>query len=99
MLRLHPLRPPPDPPAQRRRPISQERVDWARYCDQILDEHGAVTGSHAYPERHQARWRARTLISLMVELRLRDRAELREHTDRRDGGWVWTVEYVPRSAA
>jgi hypothetical protein len=32
----------------------------------------------------------------MVELDMHPRWELREHTERRDGGWRWTVEYVPR---
>jgi hypothetical protein len=57
-------------------------------------EHGAVTGSTIYPERHRARWRARSLIGLMVEFRLRERWELREPTERKDGGWTWTVEWL-----
>jgi hypothetical protein len=99
MLRLHPLRPPPDPPAERRRPISQERVKWARSFDRILLEHRAVEGTRVYAERHQARWQARAMISLMVELRLHDRSELREHTYRRRGGWAWAIERVDRRPA
>ncbi len=58
-------------------------------------DYGAVTGSTIYTERHQARWKARDLISLMVDLHLHPRGELREHTERRDGGWVWVVEWIP----
>ncbi len=60
-------------------------------------EYGAVTGSTVYPKRHQARWRAQSLIRLMVELRMHERWELSEHTDQKQGGWVWTVEHVRRS--
>jgi hypothetical protein len=89
----------PEASVTRRRPILSSRVDWARDADRILLEHGAVRGTKVYPERHRSRWQARALISLLVELRLHDRAELREHTDRLAGGWVWTVEYVGRWAA
>jgi hypothetical protein len=81
------------------RPIARARVEWARDADRILLEYGAVRGARVYAQRHQARWQARSLISLLVELRLHDRAELREHTDRLAGGWVWTVEYVGRRPA
>jgi hypothetical protein len=56
-------------------------------------EHGMVTGSTVYPQRHQARHRARKLIRLMVELRLHERWQLVEHTTARTGGWIWMVEY------
>jgi integrase/recombinase XerC/integrase/recombinase XerD len=101
MLRLHPLRVPnelPAPPTKRCRRVSPERLEWARYCDQVLVEHGAVRGSLAYPERYQARWKGRSLMSLLVQLGARDRSELRGHTDRVRGGWVWTVEYLGAAA-
>lgn len=85
---------PPDATFVRRRWVPRHRAEWARGCDQILLEYGAVTGTTIYPERHQARWGARYLIQLLVELDMHPRPELREHTDRKDGGWVWTVEYV-----
>jgi hypothetical protein len=94
MLRLHPLRPPADPPPRPHRQISEERAEWARYCDQILVEHGAIRGSRIYQTRHQARWQGRSLMSLLVALQLHDRPELRGHTDRVKAGWVWTVEYL-----
>jgi alkanesulfonate monooxygenase SsuD/methylene tetrahydromethanopterin reductase-like flavin-dependent oxidoreductase (luciferase family) len=81
------------PPARRRR-ISRRRADWARDADRIMLEHGAVFGS-VYAKRDQARWKARDLIALMVDLDLHPRSELREHTDRRDPGWVWAVEWIP----
>jgi hypothetical protein len=52
-----------------------------------------------YPTRDQARWQGRSLIALLVDLRLRDRSELRGHTDRLHGGWVWTIEYLPRGSS
>jgi hypothetical protein len=94
MLKLHRPRPPADPPPQPRRRISPERVAWARYCDQVLVEHGAVRGTMVYSERHRARWQGRALVSLLVELQLHDRSELRGHTDRVKDGWIWTVEYL-----
>ena len=87
----------PDATFVHRRWIPHHRAEWARDCNRILLEHGAVTGSTIYRERHQARWGARYLIGLLVELDMHPRPALREHTDRKDGGWAWTIEYV-RSA-
>lgn len=88
----------PDATFVRRRWVANRRVAWARECDAILLEHGAVTGSTIYPERHHARWRAQSLIKLMVRLDMHERWELREHTDKTEGGWIWTVEYLARRA-
>jgi hypothetical protein len=74
--------------------IQRRRVEWAKHADEILVEYGAVLGTTIYPERQLARYRARSLISLMVDLDLHPRSELREHTDRCDGGWIWAVELV-----
>lgn len=63
-----------------------------------MREYGAVNGSTVYPERHHARWRAQSLIKLMVSLDMYERWELREHTDHKDDGWTWSVEYVGRPA-
>jgi hypothetical protein len=87
----------PDATFVKRRWIAHHKAEYARECDEIMREHGAVTGSIAYPQRHQARWRAQYLIKLLVELEMHPRWELREHTDRSGGGWRWTVEYVPSS--
>jgi hypothetical protein len=89
----------PQPPGDtfvRGRWIPQHRVDWARACDRIMLEHGRVIGSRVYPKRHLARWRAQSLIRLLVELRMHERWEVTEHVGRRDGGWTWSVEYVGR---
>ena len=59
-------------------------------------EHGAVFGT-VVQERHQAHWRAKKLTRLMVELGLHEREELRYHTDRRKGGWLWSVEYLGKN--
>jgi hypothetical protein len=57
-------------------------------------EYGAVSGATIYESRHRARWRARYLINKLIELELAQRWQLVEHVDRRDGGYVWTVEYT-----
>jgi hypothetical protein len=87
--------PTPDAAVVKPRRISPRRDGWARGCAWIIGEYGAVTGTRIYPKRHQARWKARYLIELLVLLDIHSRPELCEHTDRNDGGWKWTVEYVP----
>lgn len=85
---------PPDDYFTRARYIRPSDAEWVTYCNGILMEHGAVTGRTIYENRHKARWQARRLIRLMVELRIHERWQLREHVDRKDGGWRWTVEYL-----
>lgn len=85
---------PPDDVMVNRRWIGKHRVGWARECNRIMLDNGAVAGATVYQARHRARWRARALIALMVDLEMHPRWQLREHTDRKDGGWVWTVEYL-----
>jgi hypothetical protein len=90
----------PQPPGDtfvKRRWVPHHKAEYARECDEILLEHGAVYGTVAYRHRHQARWRAQSLIKLMVELDMHPRWELREHTECVDGGWRWSIERVPRS--
>jgi hypothetical protein len=84
--------PPPDYFA-RARWIRPRDAKWAEDCNRILLEHGAVTGRTIYERREQARWRARRLIRLLVELRLHERWHLTEHVFRDSSGWKWTVEY------
>lgn len=64
-----------------------------------MREYGAVVGAVPYEKQHKARYRAQSLIRLLVELRMFERWELAEHVDRKDGGFVWTVEYVRRPDA
>lgn len=84
---------PPDDVLVNRRWVPDATVQWAKEADEIMCEHGAVSGNRVYRARHQARWRAQRLIRLMVDLNLHERWELGEHTDSRHGGWIWTVEY------
>jgi hypothetical protein len=72
-------------------------AEWAQYCDRILREHGAVRGQLVYERHAQARWRARRLEKLWVDLGLHERWELREHIDKVRGGWIWTIEYLGRA--
>jgi hypothetical protein len=90
---------PPDATLVRPHWIPRRRADWVRDCDKILMDHGEVQGTVAYKQRHHARWRAQSLIRMLVELRLHERWELREHVAQQSGGWVWSVEYLPRGAA
>lgn len=83
----------PDASYTRHRWIPKRTVDWVRQADRIMLEHGVVEGRALLAKRYQARHRAQRLIRLMVELRLHEKWELAEHTEYRDGGWVWSVEY------
>jgi hypothetical protein len=82
----------PDTAFAKRRLISRHRQDYARKAEWILREYGAVIGTSVYAKRHQARWAARYLIGLLVDLGAYSRHELCEHTDRKNDGWMWTVE-------
>jgi hypothetical protein len=84
----------PDATYVRQRWVPQHLIDYANHANQLLVKHGAVTGMYSYERRHQARYRAQKLIGLLVELRLREQWELREHAERASRGWTWTVEYV-----
>jgi len=86
----------PDATMVNRRWVRMRDVDWARTADNIMVEHGMVQGSVVYDDRHHARWRAQKLIKLMVRLDLHERWELKEHAERKDGGWIWSVEYLRR---
>jgi len=81
----------PRPPAS-----SQPNAEWAHYADAVLREHGAVSSSDVYEARHQARYQAQKLMRLMVQLGLHHRHSLREHTEAREDGWGWTVDFVIR---
>jgi hypothetical protein len=76
--------------------IPQRVVDWVYQCDSIMREYGMVSGEHLQKSRLSARSKARKLIRYLIELRIRDRDELREHYDQVKGGWVWSVELVPK---
>lgn len=80
----------------RRRWIPARKVEQVRAADAIMVEHGSVHGRAHYERRHVARWKARYLIGLMVDLGLHERWELREHVERKDSGYVWAVEYLGR---
>jgi len=87
----------PDAVYVRQRWIPQHSVEWAENANRILMAHGAVWGRTSYPNRHQARYRARKLLTLLVDLRLRDRWEVKERVQERAGEWAWAVEYIGRS--
>lgn len=86
----------PDALLIRRRWVKIGNVEWAEQANEIMVEHGCVFGTGIYKNRHQARWRARKLISLLEQLGLQERWDLREHVNRRGDGWAWSVEYDPR---
>jgi hypothetical protein len=88
---------PPAPPADaafvRSRWIPGYRRRWAEECVQIMRAHGAVYGSRVYDNRPLARYHAQALMKLMQELRLAEKWELSEHTEKRGDGWVWAIEW------
>jgi hypothetical protein len=87
----------PDEIYVRPRAISRRWVEWTIECNQILDEHKEVQGSLFFDTRPSARWRAMHLIRLLVDLRLKHRWELSEHTwQRTDGKWGWSVRLIER---
>jgi hypothetical protein len=88
----HPKLEAPDATFTRQRWLPVVTVEWATRADAILREHGAVGGVQTYASRSRARWRARKLIRCMVELRLHERWELLERTERRGNEWAWLVE-------
>lgn len=90
---------PPRDELVRRRWIASRTVEQVRGIDAIMVEHGSVYGRVVYETRHKARWRARYVIGLMVDLGMHERWEVREHVERRQGGFVWAVEYLGRRAA
>ena len=89
----------PEPIFVNRRFIKPGIVAWARQADEIMLEHGFVFGTSVYPKRHQARWRARKLIDVMVRLEMYERWELEEHVNRRGDGWLWSVEHKVRGTS
>lgn len=93
----HPDVEPPDPTYARARWIPNATVDWVKHCDEIMLKHGHVVGSQRYAKQHQARHRARRLKRLMVELRMHEPWQLKEHIERVGDKWVWSVEYLGRN--
>lgn len=88
---------PPDAVYTRQRYVRRDRVEWVQACDEIMVKHGLVVGALTYPTKERARYPARNLKRLMVELRLHEAWQLREHVERVGGGWGWSVEYLGRS--
>lgn len=79
-----------------RRWIPAYRVEYAREAQELLHERGCVRGEVIYEKRHQARWQARGLRQLLNDCRMFDSPTLVEHTEKKWGGWVWSLEYKPR---
>lgn len=77
----------------RRRWIPEHRVRYAERASEIMLSDGSVYGTVSYDKRHQARWKAQALISLLVDLEMYERWELAEHTYKRHDGWRWAVEF------
>lgn len=87
---------PPDGAYVKQRYIPRKTVSWVEHCDKIMTTHGLVRGVETYPTYNAARHHARRLKRLMRELRMHEEWQLREHVERVDRGWAWTVEYLGR---
>ena len=74
--------------------MRQKTIEWVHECNRIMLEYGLVDGAETYPTRHQARYRARSLIRGMVDLNMHTRPQLGEHVERVSSGWLWTVEWL-----
>jgi predicted DNA-binding transcriptional regulator YafY len=85
---------PPRDELVRRRWLSGRKVEYARKVHAVLVEHGSVHSQQLYATRHKARWKARYLIGLLVDLHLCQRWELREHVENTPAGYRWAVEYL-----
>ncbi len=88
---------PPDDVYVKQRYIRRDLVQYVKECDEIMTTHGLVVGALTYPTKERARYPARNLKRLMVELRIHEAWQLREHVERAGGGWVWSVEYLGRT--
>ena len=82
----------PDSVLTRHRWIPVRVVEWVDEADAIMLEHGSVMGTIRH-KHSSARWQAKKLVNLMVDLRRHERWELAEHVERRGDGWLWSVEY------
>jgi hypothetical protein len=67
-------------------------VEWARRCDRIMLEYGAIRGQLVYDSHREARGRALRLIRLWADLGLRSRSEVHAHVNRVEGGWAWAIQ-------
>lgn len=86
---------PPDAVYVRARWIKYEVQKWVEQCNKILLEYGRVDGSVPCRTRTQARYKARKLRGLMVDLRMHESWQLVEHTWHTPDGWMWCLEYHP----
>lgn len=67
---------------------------WVKQCDGIMMEYGVVSSARAYEKRKTAKNRVERLRELMVKLGLHEKWQLVTHTERKDNGWGWHLEYV-----
>lgn len=85
---------PPDAVYARRNWIPSHRTEWARRNFEIAVEHGWVEGLTIYDTKDKARQKARYLMDKIVQLDLAQRWQLVGHVAKRQGGWIWSVEYT-----
>ena len=84
---------PPDATLVRQRWIKREHREWAERANEIMMEFGVVGGSETFASRETAKTHAKKLRRLMAELRIHNEWNLRMHTERKDNGWRWLLEY------
>jgi hypothetical protein len=92
---------PPNAVYTHQRFIKSETVEWVEECDRILTAYGLVRCTGIHEKRKTARNRCERLIRYMVDLKMHERWELIQHVERKDGGYIWSVElrggnYEPR---
>lgn len=87
----------PDAPADilvRARWVRGADRAWADRCNQIMMEHGIVSSKRAYDKRTTAKRRAARLRTLLARLGLHEEWQMVTHTERKDNGWCWHLEYI-----
>jgi hypothetical protein len=86
---------PPDAVYVRQRWIPQHKIQWAKQCDRILLDYGGIVGKRTYPKQHLARYAARRLRELLINLEMHEPWQLKEHVNPGPDGWTWSLEYIP----
>lgn len=84
----------PHPGYVRQRFLPSVRVENAYEAHEILMRCGLVFGALNYRNQNAARWAMRRVLGDLVALRLHARDELQGHLEAREGGWIWSIEYL-----
>ena len=88
---------PPDATYVKQRWIPLARIEYLKHCSSILVGHGSVVADESYRTRDAARGHVRRIRDDMVDLRLHESWQLRQHVEKINGSWIWSIEYLGRN--